>query len=628
MKTVLAGAALAAATAFVSVAHAAGGPILWPTKQDKAVCDPIFASLEKKERGLMVAQADTAEKKTPAQSPAQDQKPDEAALATELSAMLQACSYDGKAIQVDPRSLTEGGELAGAEAVQTIMRFTGLPQNFRIMESDVPNAAAMIVLGPDGVPQRVIAYNKRFMEQVRDATQNNDWSPLSIMAHEIGHHLSGHTLIPGGSQPPIELEADKFSGFVLYKMGAALTDAQKAIETLIPEEDGPTHPGRAKRLSAVEEGWQDSCEQQEGDCKAGAAVANADTQSGQAEAEMAQAEPAPAQSAPTSPPQQPQTAMNGSATAPMPKIPGAGDIIMPDESRRIQQADAKRTVQIDHLPKLDAGATPGKFDRFIYDEVGIFSPTIRDRLSKLAYDFAAAANVEVVTIVAKDLQGRTADQYALEAMRQLRVGKLQVGNGAVLVVAPEARQTGVALGGGLLLLYDDVEPIRSYLQAYLDLVAGGAKPQVASYTLAEANYRIMRDTKDLEWAIRYHSLGEIQAASERMIRENSAPNAPYKPENTTSLKLLRLEGTLVSKTPAMDDPELGINEPKTRHVGPAMHVRTPDGRNAVLYVNKNVPALMPVALEENKRYSFVARDSILKSDVPQLDLVSYDLLEN
>ncbi|WP_312795364.1 TPM domain-containing protein [Tianweitania sp.] len=575
----------------------------------------------------MVAQADTTTEKPTAQSEPQDQKPDEAELATQLSAMLQACSYDGKAVQVDPRSLREGGEPAGSEAVETIMRFTGLPQNFRIMESEVPNAAAMIVLGPDGVPQRVIAYNKRFMEQVRDATQNNDWSPLSIMAHEIGHHLSGHTLVPGGSQPPIELEADKFSGFVLYKMGAALNDAQKAVATLVPDADGPTHPGRAKRMSAVKAGWLDSCEQQDGDCKSGAPVATATTSKLKTEGSLAQVEPAPAQSAPASAPQQPQRAMIDGVSAPMPKIPGPADIIMPDESKRIQQADAKRTVQIDRLPKLDAGATPGKFDRFIYDEVGIFSPTIRDRLSKLAYDFAAAANVEIVTIVAKDLQGRTADQYALEAMRQLRVGKLEVGNGAVLVIAPEAKQTGVALGGGLLLLYDDVEPVQKYLQAYLDLVSGGAKPQVASTTLAEANYRIMRNTKDLEWSIRYNSLDEMQAASERMIRENSAPNAPSNPANTTSHKLLRLEGTIISKAPAMDDPGLGINEPKTRHVGPAMHVRTTDGRDAVLYVNDNVPALMPSGLEEGKRYSFVARDSVLKGNVPQLDLISYDLLD-
>ena len=53
-------------------------------------------------------------------------------------------------------------------------------------------------------------------------------------ASSFGHHLGGHTLVPGGSQPPIELEADRFSGFVLHKMGADLDQTTQAIRTLIP----------------------------------------------------------------------------------------------------------------------------------------------------------------------------------------------------------------------------------------------------------------------------------------------------------------------------------------------------------------------------------------------------------
>lgn len=91
-------------------------------------------------------------------------------------------------------------------------------------------------------------------------------------ASSFGHHLGGHTLVPGGSQPPIELEADRFSGFVLHKMGADLDQTTQAIRTLIPEGDGETHPGRARRLAAVESGWTDSCEQAGGtDCGASAA---------------------------------------------------------------------------------------------------------------------------------------------------------------------------------------------------------------------------------------------------------------------------------------------------------------------------------------------------------------------
>ncbi|MCM2503518.1 TPM domain-containing protein [Aureimonas altamirensis] len=554
------------------------------TQADKEICDPIFASLQRMEQGMLMAQAEAPP--PPQSAPAEEgaaQELSEDELATELSAMLQACSYEGKALAVDPKALTAPQQPGEVEAVGAIMRFTGLPQNFRIMEGDVPNAAAMIVLGPDGIPQRVIAYNAGFMEEVRTATRDNNWSPLSIMAHEIGHHLSGHTMVPGGSQPPTELEADKFSGFVLFKMGAALSDAQMAIATLIPEADGPTHPGRARRLAAIEAGWSESCEQQQGRCDGAApeAVAAADT-------------------APASRPE----------AAGMPDIPAAGQIMMPDEARRMREADAGRQSQVDRMPRLSAEATPAKFDRFVYDELGVFGPSIRDRLQETAFRFAAAANVEIVTIVARDLQGRTADEYALDAMRQLRVGKLDVGNGAVLVVAPETGQAGVALGPGLLVQYDTVEPLRTYLQSYTDLVAAGAEPRTASQVLADASYRIMRDARALEWDVRYGNLGAVAAE----------PGAAAR-------RLVAIDATIVSTSPDRGDPALGINEPMTRHTGPALHARTESGQDLVLYVNPSVPSLMPVPLEEGKRYRFIARNSLLIQDTPQLDLISYDLLQ-
>ena len=113
--------------------------------------------------------------------------------------------------------------------VDHIMRFTGLPPNFVVGEAQVPNAVATILLDDRKVPQRVIAFNPRFIDAVGRATNSTTWAPMSIMAHEIGHHLSGHTMVPGGSQPPTELEADKFSGFVLYKMGASRDDTSEDI---------------------------------------------------------------------------------------------------------------------------------------------------------------------------------------------------------------------------------------------------------------------------------------------------------------------------------------------------------------------------------------------------------------
>ena len=177
-----------------------------------------------------------------AQKTAQTPKPTKAQLVAELAATLQACSYDGSPVAFSPPDLSKGGS-SGKQVVAEIMKYTGLPANFVVVEGQVPNAAAVIMQGPDKVPRRVIAYNPSFMGDVIRATKANNWAPVSIMAHEIGHHLSGHTIVPGGSQPPIELESDKFSGFVLYKMGAPLADAQRAIATLIPAKRGEALAG-------------------------------------------------------------------------------------------------------------------------------------------------------------------------------------------------------------------------------------------------------------------------------------------------------------------------------------------------------------------------------------------------
>lgn len=620
-----------------------GEGFLTPIPNGAAICDDMFSRLEKKDRGVLVAEAET---KTPS----------EQELAAELSELLQACSYDGQAFKVDPRALAGTDGTDGKEAVRNIMRFTGLPQNFKVVEGEVPNAAALIVMGGDGVPERVIAYNAVFMKQVREATINNDWASISIMAHEIGHHLSGHTLLPGGSQPPIELEADKFSGFVLYKMGAALTDATKAISTLIPEEDGPTHPGRKKRLVAIEAGWTESCEQQAGPQCSDAAVAAADpqpeagveakTESGSAPSELTADSQAHAAADGNAVPQDLAGLTREALEARL--IEAMGKLTTPDAdidavSKEVEAinnalasagsapANKPETVAagpMDRMPVLDAASTPSKFDRFVYDELGMFDPAIKEKLAKAAYDFAESNNIEIVTIVAKDLQGRSADQYALDAMRQLRVGKLEVGNGAVLVVAPGSRQTGIALGAGLLVEYEDSKPLRGYLESFLKLLDGGTKPPAASELIAEAGYRIMRDTKPWEWNVRFQSLEEMVAAEAKAEADRAATGAKYDPLKSPSWrKLARVRATIVTTTPSRDDKVLDVNAIKEERIGPAMHVRSVEGRDALVYVNPAAASLMPVPLETGRTYAFVVRESFLAGDTPQFDLISYDLIE-
>ena len=160
------------------------------------------------------------------------------------------CSFNDEPL---PSILTTfDSDNAAEEALRRVMSYTGLPPRFEILAADVPNAAAVIRNN-----KRYILYNQRFMRKVRDTTRNN-WSEISILAHEIGHHLSYHTFGSFGSRPKFELEADRFSGFVLQKMGASLDDAVAVMERMVSEQGSRTHPRRSARVAAVTNGWVDA----------------------------------------------------------------------------------------------------------------------------------------------------------------------------------------------------------------------------------------------------------------------------------------------------------------------------------------------------------------------------------
>ncbi len=141
------------------------------------------------------------------------------------------------------------------KAVDEIVRRSGLKRNFYVMECPNTDNCFAAVQGQT----RIIVYDGAFMKKANDLSKS-DWGALSILAHEIGHHLQGHTIIEGGSDPVKELEADEFSGFVMYQMGASLKDAQAAIYKLTTDYDGGTHPPRSKRLAAIKKGYDNAQE--------------------------------------------------------------------------------------------------------------------------------------------------------------------------------------------------------------------------------------------------------------------------------------------------------------------------------------------------------------------------------
>ena len=137
----------------------------------------------------------------------------------------------------------------GRQIIQNILDAVGRNANFEIRQANIDNAAAVAYGG-----QRYVLYNPNFINAL-DRRTGNQWASISVLAHEIGHHLLGHTVSGQGSNPAIELEADEFSGYALRKMGASLEDAEATMKLIASENASATHPGKASRLSAIEKGW-------------------------------------------------------------------------------------------------------------------------------------------------------------------------------------------------------------------------------------------------------------------------------------------------------------------------------------------------------------------------------------
>jgi len=144
-------------------------------------------------------------------------------------------------------------ERAAKEAVHRIVRHSGLQPDFTVLENrDIPTAIAYIK-----GKQRVIAYNPAFMARVMDSTCTN-WSAISILAHEIAHHLLGHTLDPSNVRPGDELACDRYSGFILHAMGATKEEALSAMDVSGNPHGTENHPPKHARLAAIEQGWNEA----------------------------------------------------------------------------------------------------------------------------------------------------------------------------------------------------------------------------------------------------------------------------------------------------------------------------------------------------------------------------------
>ncbi len=155
------------------------------------------------------------------------------------------------------------------EFVNQMLRATGISlRRIVVKTANVGNAMAALRRRT-----QYILFSSSFIEDLRNQS-GSDWAAKAVFAHELGHHLNQHLLTGDGDQQIEELEADSYSGNILCRLGASLSDAQKALNFLGAEET-VTHPHPDARLEAVAQGWRQAMAR--GDCQPVAPVEEAKT---------------------------------------------------------------------------------------------------------------------------------------------------------------------------------------------------------------------------------------------------------------------------------------------------------------------------------------------------------------
>jgi len=258
------------------------------------------------------------------------------------------------------------------------------------------------------------------------------------------------------------------------------------------------------------------------------------------------------------------------------------------------------------------GSIPFKYGRFVIDETGKLDPARVKAMEAQLYALARDPGAEFAILVVDDLRGLSAQDFAWAMMRQLRIGKLDVGNGAVAVVAPRQRQAAVAFGPGFAKEAEFSNPDQQLLQWVdagwrycndADGCAGWTDNLFNVFRLTLAN------VKATQWTIRFQTLGQLLDHYDRVNAERIQRRRPFDPETDQPLgNLLRLRGTITSLAPPT-----GIGQANPRVLGgrldyTAVSLTTDDGYPVILYVSPRLATLMPSGpLEEGARYTLVGR---------------------
>lgn len=134
--------------------------------------------------------------------------------------------------------------------IHWIADLIGVRPAFTLLEADFTRE--FIAVAATRGKKRFVIYDAKWFVFEPNAI---GWYGVWILAHEIGHHLYGHTHGFKPDQHQGELNADRFGGWVVARLGGRL-DQALALMPRLPEGGSRSHPPRNDRTAATEEGWR------------------------------------------------------------------------------------------------------------------------------------------------------------------------------------------------------------------------------------------------------------------------------------------------------------------------------------------------------------------------------------
>lgn len=172
----------------------------------------------------------------------------------EHKAFQKVCNFNSEKDYLnDQIELGEINNLNDLAIVERLVNSLKLETNFEIIKcKNFNNAVAFIY-----EDKRVIIYDEDFIKAL--VYNSTEYSKIGVIAHEIGHHLLGHTIsstLNIEESKKKELEADNLAGFLLKLYNSSENEAYKFIELIEHSiSENSTHPDKSSRLDAVKNGY-------------------------------------------------------------------------------------------------------------------------------------------------------------------------------------------------------------------------------------------------------------------------------------------------------------------------------------------------------------------------------------